>query len=615
MLPRLLAIAGPLKGSVLELAADEVVIGRDPSNELVLNDRSASRRHAAVRRTEEGFKIVDLGSHNGTVVNDIRGEEHLLKQADRIQLGNSHFLFLQGNDLASSHEVDFDSGAVVTISRVQVKLQDALYSLARDLGALIDIGSRVNSARSLTELQRLLLESILEIVPAERAAILLLEENSKEPYSVFALDRLADQPSITISSEVMQQVFKEGVSVMSNEILVSKEVESKDPISPRLTALLCVPLRLFSKTTGVIYLDTTQRGASFQDSELKLLTGIAGFVAGNIENVRQLEWLEGERERLQSAIEIEHSMVGNSPAMKQVYQFIAKVAPADSTVLIRGESGTGKELVARAIHQNGPKAKGPFIAINCAALTETLLESEVFGHEKGAFTGAVEQKKGKFELAEGGTIFLDEVGELTLPIQAKILRVLQEREFQRVGGTRSIKVNVRVIAATNRALEESIADGIFRQDLYYRLNVISLTMPPIRDRVADIPLLARHFLAKYSSKCKRRVSGLSREALACLMSYAWPGNARELENAIERAVVLGSTSLIQLEDLPESLFDSSQPEESALPKYYQLLKKAKIRLIRDALAVANNNVSEAARMLGIHPNNLHRLMRNFGLKS
>ena len=614
MLPRLLAIAGPVKGRVLELAADEVVIGRDQTNQLVLNDRSASRRHAVIRRTEEGFTIVDLGSHNGTVVNDLRRHEHLLKQADRIQLGNSHFLFLQGNDLSTADDVNLDDGAVVTISRVQVKLRDALYSLARDFGALIDISSRINSARSLTELQRLLLEAIFEVIPAQRGAILLLEENGGKPHSVFALNRRADQPSVTISSEVMQQVFKEGVSVMSNEILQNAaDADSANRTST--TALMCVPLQVFSKNTGVIYLDTTEAGASFKDSELKLLTVIAGFVAGSVANVQHMEWLESDRERLQSTIEIEHSMIGTSGAMERVYQFIAKVAPADSTVLIRGESGTGKELVAHAIHQNGPRAKGPFVAVNCAALTETLLESELFGHEKGAFTGAIAQKKGKFELAEGGTIFLDEVGELTLPIQAKLLRVLQEREFERVGGIRSIKPNVRIIAATNRALDKSVADGAFRPDLFYRLNVISLEMPPLRERLADVPLLAKHFMTKYGTKCKRRLSGFSDEAQACLANYAWPGNVRELENAIERAVVLGSTSQIQLEDLPDSLLESTHAEDSALPRYYQAVRNAKVKLVRDTLAAAGNNVSEAARMLGIHPNNLHRIMRNLGLKS
>ena len=227
--------------------------------------------------------------------------------------------------------------------------------------------------------------------------------------------------------------------------------------------------------------------------------------------------------------------------MRSLYRQIGRVAPSDSTVLITGESGTGKELVARAIHSNSPRAERPFVAINCAAITETLLESELFGHERGAFTGAIAQKKGRLETADGGTVLLDEIGELSPALQAKLLRVLQEREFERVGGTRSIAVDFRLVAATNRDLEQAIAAGTFRRDLYYRLNVVSLAVPPLRERPEDIPLLANHFARRHAANMKRRVTGVSPEALACLMAYDWPGNVRELENAIERAVVLGST--------------------------------------------------------------------------
>src|SRR5262249_22297046 len=231
-------------------------------------------------------------------------------------------------------------------------------------------------------------------------------------------------------------------------------------------------------------------------------------------------------------------MVGASAGMREVYKFIAKAAPTNSTVLIRGESGTGKELAARAIHLNSPRAKHPFVAINCAALTETLLESELFGHEKGAFTGAVTTKKGKIELAQNGSVFLDEIGEMALPLQAKLLRVLQQHEFERVGGTRTIKADIRLIAATNRNLEQAIKDGDFREDLYYRLNVIRLNMPPLRERREDITPLAIYFAEKYSRQCNRPIKGISPQAQACLFNYDWPGNVREFENAIERAIVL-----------------------------------------------------------------------------
>ena len=249
------------------------------------------------------------------------------------------------------------------------------------------------------------------------------------------------------------------------------------------------------------------------------------------------------------------------------------MARGDSTVLIRGESGTGKELVARAIHRNSPRADKPFVAINCAAIPEALLESELFGHEKGAFTGAIATKKGKLEVAEGGTVFLDEVGELSPPLQAKLLRVLQQREFERVGGTRSLKFDARVLTATNKDLEQAIKDREFRQDLYYRLNVVSMVVPPLRERPDDIPLLAIYFAAKYAEKCKRALKGISPEARALLMAYSWPGNVRELENAIEHAMVLGLTDEIVPDDLPAALLETqaggaqrrqvSRPDQSA----------------------------------------------------
>jgi Nif-specific regulatory protein len=332
-------------------------------------------------------------------------------------------------------------------------------------------------------------------------------------------------------------------------------------------------------------------------------------------NVQHVEWLESENRRLQQDLNIEHDMVGESAPMREVYQFIAKVASTDSTVLIRGESGTGKELVARAIHHNGPRAGKPFVAINCAALTETLLESELFGHEKGAFTGAVAQKKGKLEVADGGTLFLDEVAELAPTLQAKLLRVLQAREFERVGGTRPIKVDIRLMAATNKDLAAAIKAGTFRQDLYYRLNVVSLTMPPLRERREDIPLLARFFAAKYSQKCKRRIMGISAEARQCLMNYDWPGNVRELENAIERAVVMGSSDLICPEDLPEAVLETESPTGAPITEFHEAVKQTKKQLILMAIEQTGGNYTEAAKLLGLHPNYLHRLIRNLNLKA
>ncbi|MBC7929366.1 MAG: sigma 54-interacting transcriptional regulator, partial [Rubrivivax sp.] len=310
-------------------------------------------------------------------------------------------------------------------------------------------------------------------------------------------------------------------------------------------------------------------------------------------------------------------LVGSSQAMRLVKERIGKVARGMAPVLVRGESGTGKELAAQAVHHNSPRRDRAFVAINCAALTETLLESELFGHEKGAFTGALAQKKGKLEVADGGTLFLDEVGEMSPILQAKLLRVLQEREFERVGGTRSIRVDVRVVAATNRDLEDAVRQKGFRQDLYYRLNVVSFEMPALRERKEDIPLLANYFAAKYAAKFKRKVTGLSSQARECLLNYDWPGNVRELENAIERAVVLGTTERVLPEDLPETVLEaeaSSGATPATVTKYHDAVRESKKHLLLRALEQSGGSFTEAARLLEVHPNYLHRLISNLNLR-
>lgn len=618
MKPNLTFIAGPSNGTVFELTEDEVSIGRDLANRLTINDGSVSRLHCLLKRENGQFKIADLDSHNGTFVNETPAKEHVLKHGDRIRIGDSLFLFLLRDEESAppSDDVQLDDGTLMAITTVRYRLEDALYSMARDLTAFIKIGATINSIRSLKELQRRLLESLFEIVPAERGAILLLDGNLDNPSSVFALDKYYEQhQTLTVSRTVAQQVITEGVALLSNDIIESDTFnKSESLIASKAHSLLCVPLILHQRVIGILYLDSTRPGENFKEGHLQSVTAIAGIASGALENARHVEWLEGENQRLQDDFQSEHNMIGESPPMKEIYRFIAKIAPTNSTILIRGESGTGKELAARAIHRGSPRADRPFVAVNCAALTDSLLESELFGHERGAFTGAIARKKGKLEVADSGTLFLDEVGEMSPQLQTKLLRVLQEREFERVGGTQTLKVDIRVITATNKDLDEAIKVGTFRKDLYFRLNVVDVTMPALKDRREDIALLARHFTAKYSQSCKRRVTGLSTEALACLVSYDWPGNVRELENAIERAIVLGSTERIQPEDLPEFMVERMPSLNVDSLKYYESVKESKKAIILKALQQTNFNYTEAAKLLGVHPNNLHRLIRNVNLK-
>jgi two-component system response regulator HydG len=323
-------------------------------------------------------------------------------------------------------------------------------------------------------------------------------------------------------------------------------------------------------------------------------------------------------------IEAEHKyhfaeLVGDSQGMRQVFGTVEKVAPTESSVFIFGESGTGKELVARAIHNRSRRTQGPFIKVNCGALTETLLESELFGHEKGAFTGAIKRKLGRFELADGGTLFLDEIGDVSATMQLKLLRALQEREFERVGGEQTIKVDVRVVSATNKDLKKEVAEGRFREDLYYRLHIVPVTLPPLRERRDDIPLLARHFVEKLASRTNPKVKGIADDALGRLMAYAWPGNVRELENAIEQALVFAETEVITVGSLPAFLRGGTGAEgtlevpkgEMSLPEILDDLQK---QLILKAYDKAKGVKTETARLLGIKTSALYYKLEKYGIE-
>jgi len=327
---------------------------------------------------------------------------------------------------------------------------------------------------------------------------------------------------------------------------------------------------------------------------------------------RELTYLRSELARRQDG----DTIVGQSAEMRKLYQTIAQVARTSATVLISGESGTGKELVARAIHNQSPRRDRPFVPVNPAAIVESLIESELFGHERGAFTGAVQKKLGKFELAQGGTLFLDEIASLKAEPQIKLLRVLQEREIERVGGTRRIPVDVRIIAATNIDLKRAVASQSFRADLFYRLNVVPIAMPPLRDRRGDVPLLVDHFIRKYDQQFGKRLAGMSPEALAALEEYHWPGNVRELQNLVERSVALVEGPLVQLQDLPMDVTlgeRHSRDGESALPPLAAAVDQFERSLVQKVLDRVTWNQSEAAEILGLHRNTLLRKIAKWGL--
>ena len=627
--PRLLVISGPLKDSTIPLAEGEITIGREASNGVAVADPSVSRKHCALRGEAGRFQVRDLDSRNGTMVNGTVIQEQWLQHGDEIAAGDSSFLFLlQEEDIAAAGRVEFEDGQRTAETTV-IHPKDVLYlqpdrllrelpassQVARNLNALLKISRIVHAIRDLDDLQGQLLELIFEVVPAGRGAILLADREGHQFNSMFARMRQAGQtPLVKVSRTVARQVLEQGIAILGTDVPRSDLREIESLAASQVHSLLCVPLTVFQRVIGCIYVDTNSPGNRLDEEHLQLVTAIAGISAVALENARRLQWLEQENERLTVEVSLERSLVGEGAQMKEIYQFLKRVAPTDSTVLIEGESGTGKELAARALHRNSPRANKPFVAINCAAIPETLLESDLFGHERGAFTGASGLKKGRLEIADSGVVFLDEIGELAPALQVKLLRVLQEREFERVGGIHPIKVDIRIIAATNSNLDQAVRDGTFRRDLYYRLAVLKVTMPTLRERSEDIPMLARHFVQKHAKRCKVKPRPISREALSCMVNYDWPGNVRELENAIERALVLGSSDMILPEDLPESLLERTPMPEMTEAKYHAAVKELKKQLICNAVEQTQGSYADAARLLGVHPNYLHRLIRNLELK-
>jgi transcriptional regulator with GAF, ATPase, and Fis domain len=626
--PRLFAVSGPVKDSSYPLPGGEVPLGRDLGNQISIGDPALSRRHCILISENGQYRIRDLQSRNGTFVNGVSVAESALSHGDQISVGDSVFvLLLEDVSEAMPGAVEFhDNEPTHTTS--QILPQDVLYlqpdrllgelpttsRVARNLNSLLKISRAVHAIRDLDRLQEAILDHIFEIAPADRGAILLRGPGAEQIESVFARERgHGAHPTVRISRTIAQHVLKEGVALLGADVPGIGSLSGVESlVASQVHSLMCVPLSVFQKVIGCIYLDNSNPAARFHEDHLQLIAAIAAVCAMALENARHLQWLEQENIRLNTEINLEHNMVGESLRMKEVYQFLSRVAPIDATVLIQGESGTGKELVARALHRNSPRVDKPFIAINCAAIPEELLESELFGSERGAFTGAV-TKKGRLEVANGGVVFLDEIGEMSPALQVKLLRVLQEREFERLGSNKAISVDIRLIAATNRDLAEAVKEKKFRQDLYFRLNVVALRVPPLRERREDIRILANYFVNKHGARCKVRPKVISAEAMACLEGYDWPGNVRELENAIERALVLGSSDMIRPEDLPETLLEKD-PAPGLTPKYHVAVKEFKKQLIRSAIEEAKGAYADAARALGVHPNYLHRLIRNLDLK-
>jgi len=412
------------------------------------------------------------------------------------------------------------------------------------------------------------------------------------------------------SKTLLEELLRRGESVLCADVDLDPALLGSASIAAsRVQAVVAAPLQSRGELLGALYF--ARREGAFAPEDLFLVSGACNQIAVLLKSLLEQESLQKERENLLAQLQAEHRLVGKSPAIRGVLEFIARAAGADATVLIRGETGTGKELVASAVHYASARAGKPFVQLNCAAIPENLLESELFGHEKGAFTGAVSRKRGHFEIADGGTVFLDEIGELSLGCQAKVLRLIEEKKFERVGGTESIQVDVRIVAATNKDLRKAVEEGRFREDLYWRLDVLHIEIPPLRERPEDIPLLAEYFLEKLGAVHGSRPR-LTAEAREALVRYEWPGNVRQLRNVIENAVIMSSGEVLDVHDL--RLIDFTRRGERTRSEQWRPVSLAELEKehILRVLEFTKGNKKRAAEILGIERCTLYARLKAYG---
>lgn len=512
------------------------------------------------------------------------------------------------------------------LARIRTSLR-LKHSIDRKITSLLEVNQRLAGVIDSEEVLRVIIESANQLFAAEGGSVALLDENeSTLTFLTVVGGAPIEQLRLERGQGIVGWVVDNGRGVVCNDVTQDPRffqgIDQKSGFHTR--SILCAPLRQRDAVIGALEVVNTNNADGFTQENLQILTALADLASTALDRVKTFTSLRNTSVAFEEVVQERYRLVvGNSPAMQEAVRLARTVAVTTSTVLLLGESGTGKEVMARAIHQWSTRAQQPFVAVNCTALTTELLESELFGHEKGAFTGAVNQKKGRFELAEGGTIFLDEIGDLAPNLQVKLLRVLQEREFQRVGGVKDIRTDVRIIAATNRDLRLAVKQGSFREDLYYRLNVVSLTLPPLRERPDDIVVIANYYIDRYCTEMKRPRMKLAPAALALVAVYEWPGNVRELQNMIERAVVLAAGLEITDADLPtEVRYAAPQSDRNSdspvlvseilpMAEAMDLYQRA---LIRKALATVNNNQTEAAKLLAIPQPSLSRLMKRLGLR-
>ena len=645
---------------------EAVTIGRAATNQIVVKDDRCSRSHAEIFSSSGQWILRDLESRNGTVVGDQRvTSDWTLQPGDVIRVGRSQLVFVhrlteafndpptaarQASQLEASDPesvldaIDHDSSVLspyqpttITHRRGQTKLLEAAESEEQDSGVskvgkaaakLCRLAFELAKAPDLVSMSDLALGGLFEGTETDTGALLLLPRDAKGKASGTDLEIIssrsaAQQNYHRISHFLATTVLREGEAVLARNVMGDSTLGSRDSKGQiHATSVICAPVRHGKEILGLLHIYSTDSEKVPTPDDLEFTLAVADTVAVALTNLNRrqeltenLTQVRDENLQLRERLGVQSEIVGTSDVIRQITEEIARAAATNATVLIRGESGVGKELVARAVHFSSPRAKNTFVCLNCAALSEDLLASELFGHERGAFTGATDRKVGKFEAAHKGTLMLDEIGEMSLGIQAKFLRVIEGHAFERVGGNKPIKVDVRVIAATNRDLEQDVADGLFRRDLFFRLRVLEILVPGLRKRLEDIPELAKYFLEKFVAETGRKIEGFTDDAMSQLLNYRWPGNVRELKNVIERAVVLCRGRRIDNNDLLLSKLATSgdtgqiDPNESEFrPCSMEDIERGHIQA---TLEFTQWNKSRAASLLGIERSTLDRKIKRY----
>ena len=642
---------------------DRLTIGRSPTNRVIVPDPKCSRHHAELFTTGDEWVLRDLGSKNGVTVDGRRVQgDWPLELGQSIEIGECSLKYeLPTPELEAEEPQPVRGTPYMIIERrtgTQFDRPSPAPASTKRFIDLIQLARAMHDAADVADLVDCTLDGLTHNCPADKGVVLLSDSLQGDATP----DKLSIAGTIGMPSADVSGHKPEAYSTTLTEIVLSDrqallvhDVQSDATLSQRkslqdlaVTSAICAPIRYEGSILGVLHLYASDPKRPLGSEHLDFSLAVSDHLGAVLPTLRRheavLHRLEQATSELRELLELETDLVGDSEALQRVKRSIARVARTDATVLVRGESGVGKELVARAVHFNSERQDGPFVCVNCAALTESLLESELFGHEKGAFTGASNQKPGKFEQAHQGTLFLDEVGEMSPEIQAKFLRVLEGQPFERVGGGKAITVDVRVVTATNRNLEDAVREGTFRQDLFYRLQVIEIVVPPLREHPEDIPALAQHFLERFARRAATKVRGFNKAAIDILLAHPWPGNVRELRNVVERAVILSDRSVlapgdIQLTQLqPFTAPAPEPPPRPALPadesevytghetamspdalwrSYIEqdlTLDDIDRMYIEVVLDKFNWNKSQASRLLGIERTTLDRRLKKYGLR-